>query len=102
MPLYNRTYSIQSQLGVNPSVDQAHSLAMWIREQNGEPCVIDATGCTLSADFITAVCMDENWIRPTTQRTTRWPSHVTWKGVTQANRRTLEQVVKDFGIRGGN
>lgn len=95
MPLYNRTYSILQQLGENPSPAQASPLSMWIREQNGEPCVVDGTGCTLSADFLIAVVKGVSW-RPTPPYATRWNSHIKWQGLTQANRRTLEQLSKEF------
>lgn len=93
---YNRTYAILDTLGSNPTLEQAQSLAMWIRAQNGVKVTVDATGCTLSADFLRAVVMGVNWIRPDTSYAAHYHSHVVWKGITQANRSALEQVSAEF------
>ena len=92
---YNRTVMIASQYGTSPSLAQASELAMWVRSQNGEPCVIDGTGCTLTADWITAVVKGVNW-RPTVAYATKWNSHIRWRGITQANRQALEQLSREY------
>ena len=93
---YNRTYSILDTLGADPTVEQAQPLAMWIREQNGVRVFVDGSGCTLTTDFLRAVVMGVNWIRPDTPYSTQYHSHIVWRGLTQANRRALEQVTAEF------
>ena len=93
---YNRTLGLQVLYGDSPTPQDGQALALILRAYNGQPVTLDATGCALSDAFIQATVMGENWVRSTTPRTTRYASHVRWVGITQANRRALEQTVFEF------
>ena len=92
---YDRTFPILTQFGTSPSLTQASQLAMWIRSQNGEPCVVDGTGCVLTSEWVTAVVKGVNW-RPTETYATKWQSNVKWRGLSSENRRALVALNVEF------
>lgn len=93
---YNRTISILSDYSANPTDADALDLAMRLRAFHGVTCTLDATGCTLTTDWLTLLIHETNWRVASTPWTTKWPTHMKWVGLTQENRRDLEAIIHSF------